>query len=261
MGKRIIIVVLVLGAIAWMSEVALRGLRKDPRFLARPTHMEAGGPDWGGSEVVRPVLVRLRQLGPINLFDRRFDERVRVALLQVPGVARVHDVRRLWPRRYTVSFAMHRPVAIVHHEDERIPVTADGVVLPGEPYKDAVHGLLRIRGVHEHPPIPGKRWSSGSLRDGIATVLQLEPHRERIAPLGIDWVDVSGAYHSRLGVVLYGAHDISVRWGRPRADLGENPVPLKIEFLESAVRKLDRARGRELDVRFDEMYESRTSTP
>ncbi len=252
-SPRLWIGIALFGVLVWLSGVAIDGLRKDPRFLATPTFMRGAGPDWGGSSVVDPVVQRLQRLGPINLFDAEFAAKVTRAMFDVPGVKTVDSVRRIWPRQYAVSFEMHRPIAIVFHNDERIPVTRDGVVLPGEPYTTAANGLLQIRGVHTDPPAPGRTWKCGSLQDGLAAVVQLQPHRVAIAPLGIEWVDVSGAFQSRLGVVLYGAHDITIRWGRPLSEIGENSVELKIELLMGAVRRMDRAKGRELDVRWDHM--------
>ena len=60
--------------LAWTGgRWTVRSLARDPRFLARPEAIAAGGPAWGGEAVVRPVLDRLRMLGPVNLFDPHFE--------------------------------------------------------------------------------------------------------------------------------------------------------------------------------------------
>lgn len=232
----------------------VRSLARDPRFLARPERIMAGGPAWGGEAVVRPVLDRLQALGPINLFDPRFESRIRTALAEVPGVARIGRVRRDWPRRYTVDVRFHRPVAVARCGACRLPVTAAGVVLPPEPYVQATGGLLTIDGLEADPPAPGRPWRSEALADGLATVAQLTPHLDRLAPLGLAVVDVAGARVPRRGVLLRGADGTTVRWGRPRARVGENSVARKVGYLETAARHLEQVRGLQIDVRFGSPY-------
>ncbi|MHC4817777.1 MAG: cell division protein FtsQ/DivIB [Planctomycetota bacterium] len=248
--------------LAWTGgRWTVRNLARDPRFLARPDEMAAGGPAWGGEAVVQPVLDRLRVLGPLNLFDPQFEPRIRSALAEVPGVATVGRVRRAWPRRYTVDVRFHRPVAVVSGGSWRVkrrryglPVTAEGRALPAEPYVHAIAGVLAIDGVDESPPALGRAWQSEALADGLATVAQLTPHLERLAPLGIAAVDVTDACDARRGVVLRGADGTTVRWGRPRARVGENSVAKKIGYLVTAARHLERVRGFEIDVRFGTLY-------
>jgi len=229
---------------------AQEGLAKDPRFLARPIGLDARGPAWGSDEVLKPVRDRLLRLGPLNLFDRHFEEKVRAALAEVPGIACVHDVRRHWPDRYGVSFRLYRPAAVVRWKDRVIPVTGKGVVLPHEPYARACEGLLRITGVPEAPPRPGESWRSDALEDGLATLYQIGPELERVRPLLLDRIDVSGAGNPRRGVVLFGDAEVTVLWGRPRAPVGENPVAKKLSLLEIAASSAEALRGQTVDVRF-----------
>jgi hypothetical protein len=239
----------------------VRSLARDPRFLARPEAIMAGGPAWGGEAVVQPVLDRLRALGPVNLFDPHFEPRIRSALAEVPGVARIGRIRRDWPRRYAVDVRFHRPVAVVRQGSWRVkrrhyglPVTADGVALPLAPYVQATAGVLKIDGVDESPPALGRAWQSEALADGLATVAQLTPHLERLAPLGIAAVDVTDTRDARRGVLLRGADGTTVRWGRPRARVGENSVAKKVGYLVTAARHLERVRGFEIDVRYGSLY-------
>lgn len=239
----------------------VRSLARDPRFLARPSHIAAGGPAWGGEAVVRPVLDRLQELGPINLFDPHFESRIRNALGELPGVAHIARIRRDWPRRYTVDVAFHRPVAVVGEGSWRVkrrayglPVTAAGVALPAGPYVQATAGLLTIDGVDESPPAPGRPWRSEALADGLATVAQLTPHLARLAPLGIYAVDVTDARTARRGVLLRAADDTTIRWGRPRAQVFENAVAKKIGLLATAIRHLEQVRGFEIDVRYGSLH-------
>lgn len=251
LSSRLVWIALSCGLLWVAARRAQEGLARDPRFLARPTGLEARGPAWGGDEILRPVRDRLRRLGPLNLFDPRFEEKVRSALAEVPGIARVHDVRRQWPNRYGISFRLYRPAAVVLWKDRPIPVTGRGVALPYEPYARACEGLLRITGVPEAPPRPGEPWRSEALLDGLATLFQIAPHLDRVRPLLLDRIDVLGARNPRKGVVLRGEARIDVLWGRPRAPVGENPVAKKASLLEIAASSAEALRGQTVDVRFN----------
>jgi hypothetical protein len=230
---------------------AQEGLARDPRFLARPTGIEASASGSWTDEALRPVRDRLERLGPLNLFDPRFEEKVRAALAEVPGIARVHDVRRHWPDRYGVSFRLRQPVAVVMWKDRPFPVTGKGVVLPYEPYARACEGMMRIVGVPEPPPKPGETWRSDALADGLATLFQLGPHYDRFRPLLLARIDVAGSRNPLRGVVLKGESEVNVLWGRPRAPVGENPVPKKASLLEIAAQNAETLRGQTIDVRFN----------
>ena len=239
----------------WLLSVAARraqeSLAQDPRFLARPIGLDARGPAWGSDEVLKPVRDRLLRLGPLNLFDPRFEAKVRAALAEVPGVASVRDVRRHWPDRYGVSLRLYRPVAVVLWRDRPVPVTGKGVALPHEPYARACEGLLTITGVPEPPPKPGEAWRSEALGDGLATLFQVVPSIERLRPLLLDRIDVACARNPRRGVVLRGEAQVDVLWGRPLAPVGENPVAKKVSLLEIAAASAEALRGQTVDVRFN----------
>jgi hypothetical protein len=253
--------VALLGGLLWVgARRAQLSLAKDPRFLANPAGLDAPGPLWGGDVVVKPIRDRLRRLGPINLFDPRFEEKVRGALADVPLVARVTDVRRHWPDRYSVSLRLYRPVAVVVWNDREIPVTGKGVALPLEPYARAVEGLFRIEGVAEAPPREGKLWRSEALRDGLATLGQLGPNLDRVHPLLLDRIDVARARDPLEGVALEGRAGVRVLWGWPRKRFGENPVEKKIRLLEVVASNVRAVEGQTVDVRLDTLY-LRQSSP
>ncbi len=239
-----------------LHRMVLRQLARDPRFLALPQEVLIAPPRWGGEEVVRPVRERLKELGPINLFRADFAESVRRALLSLPGIARVDDVRRHWPDRYSVEFTLHRPAAVASDT----PVTWDRVALPVAPYARAVRGLLEISGVDGKPPEPGKTWDNDRLRDGLAALAQVAPYLAELNRLGIETIDVSGADDPLKGVLLRGRDNIVVRWGRPRARVGENPVEQKIGYLREAARYVEQVRGMEIDVRYNTIYVRKPTT-
>ncbi len=219
-----------------------------------PTRMKIRGPAWGDAAIVTPVSERLEALGPINLFDDRFDERIKEALDEVPGVRRVVRIRRLWPRRYAVDVILHRPQAVVFRQGMRIPVTADLTRLPFAPYERASKNLFVVTGVGSRPPEAGKIWRDPSLSAGLLALAQIAPYFDELAPLGLSRIDVSGAADSRRGVVFYGIDGIRVRWGRPNASVRENPVETKIAFLRLVASDIERVRGKEIDVRFGTLY-------
>ncbi|HEX5138131.1 MAG TPA: hypothetical protein VFY93_14240 [Planctomycetota bacterium] len=254
LSSRLLWILLVLGLLWVGARRAQDSLARDPRFLAIPAGLDARGPAWGGDEVLAPVREALRRLGPLNLFDRGFEAKVRAALAAVPGVACVKDVRRHWPNRYGISFRLYRPVAVVAWRGKEIPVTAKGVALPYEPYARASDGLFRIVGVAESPPAAGREWRSEALRDGLATLRQLAPNLDRIHPLLLGTIDVSHARDPRKGVALGGDAQVTVLWGRPRAVIGENTVEKKLGLLEIAASNVRAVAGRIVDVRFDTLF-------
>ena len=253
-ASRLVWILAVILIVYFGAQALRRGLARDRRFFALPTQMQIHGPAWGDEAIVTPVSERLEALGPINLFDDRFEERIKEALDEVPGVRRVVRIRRLWPRRYAVDVVLHRPHAVVRRQGARIPVTADLTRLPFAPYKRAAENLFVVTGVGSRPPDAGRIWRDPSLSAGLAALAQIEPYFEELAPLGLSRIDVSGASDSRRGVVLYGIDGIRVRWGRPHASVRENPVATKIAFLRLVASDIERVRGKEIDVRFGTLY-------
>jgi hypothetical protein len=237
-----------------------RFMMRDPRFYAIPAGFAGDAPAWGGRALVEPSLEALRRLGPLSLFDPRFEERIGAALRRRPEVESVDAVLRHWPDRYSVAITFRRPVAVVESAAGPIPVDAEGVALPAEPCAEAIRGLLRIAGVRSDPPPFGRVWRDESLRDGLLAARQIAPHLDELLPLGIATIDVSEARARLVGVRLLGADGLRVRWGRPGATVGENPVGKKIELLRAVLPSVDMARGRELDVRFGSLYVVREST-
>mgnify|MGYP006908241324 CR=1 FL=1 len=251
---------LLAAGVLWCASDRVRNvLVRDPRFMADPARLRLGGPS---PEVVEPVERRLRALGRLSLFDPRFEEKLRGALEEVPVVASVESVRRKWPNRYSVALRYHRPAAVVVEGEHAVPVTAAGLALPLEPYRASLAGLPRIEGVDRAPPRPGRPWHSESLKDALATVAQLSAHRDELAALGLAVIDVRGAGDPLQGVVLRGRDGIVVRWGRPRATVGENPVSRKVAYLRIAARHIEQVRGQEIDVRYGRaLYLRESSAP
>lgn len=237
-----------------------RFMMRDPRFHAIPGSVRAEAPEWGGPELVEPSARALERLGPLSLFDPRFEARIEACLRKRPEVASVDAIRRHWPDRYSVSVSYRRPYAVVDSGAGEIPVTADGIALEPGPFARAAAGLLRIRGVASRPPPFGAVWKDEALREGLRTIEQIGAHWDELAPLGIGAVDVSAARDRLLGVRLLGEEGTRIRWGRPSASVGENSVEKKIELLRVALRSLEQARGRELDVRYGALYVVREST-
>ena len=252
---------LIVGAAGLFSlgNMARRGLMQDPRFMARPDFGGAHVPRWAGRELIDPLLASLGEMGPVSLLDMKFDDRIRGALADCAPVRRVVDVRRQWPRRYSVEVVFHRPVAVIERDGERHPVTHDFVVLPLEPYSHLSKRLYVIRGVPEKPPADGEVWTSEALKDGIATLAQLAPHLRQLRPLGIEAIDVSRARDPRGSVMLRTRSGIPVWWGRPRAKVGENSVAQKVRILATALERLDRLEGYEIDVRFNRTFVRRSN--
>jgi len=193
------------------------------------------------------------------LLDPEFETRVRAALADCPVLAAVTAVEREWPRSYSVEVVFRRPVAVIEAGGERVPVTADLLRLPGEPYDCS--RLYEITGVPGPAPDPGRGFACAEAADGVATLRQLTPHLPLLRRLGIRAIDVSESTDPRGGVVLRTDAGIPVRWGRPRARIGENPVAVKIDYLLAAQDNLDALEGYVIDVRYDQPYVRESPSP
>jgi hypothetical protein len=248
--------ILLVGSIASMAH---RGLVRDPRFMARPIFAGAELPAWADRGVLDPVVARVEALGPISLLQTDFEERVRGALADCAVLDSVIDVDRHWPRSYSVKLVFRRPCAVIEQGDLRIPVTADCIRLPSEPYD--TRRLYPITGVPGPLAEPGELIDSDALHDGLATLRQLAPHLRGLRKLRIESIDVSGVEKARGSVILRTAHGISVRWGRPLSQIGENPVARKIEYLRAAQDNIGALEGYVIDVRFDEPYVRESPSP
>ena len=231
-----------------------RALMQDRRFLAVPVEINLTPVDAVEGEVVRRLVARLKVLGPVHLCDPELDERVATALLLDPVVDDVLSVGRRWPRGYTADVLLRRPYAAVRVGERSVPVCLDGMVLPEAPYRERMATLFVIEGLRSHPPPPGEYWDDVRLDAGLLTLFQLAPHLAELGGLGFRGLDVSGAEEARTGVVLRGAREVSVLWGRPAATVAENSVERKVRYLRAFARYADLLAGQVLDVRFGEPY-------
>ncbi|MGQ0612513.1 MAG: cell division protein FtsQ/DivIB [Planctomycetaceae bacterium] len=238
-----------------------RELARDRRFLALPVRLEARAPAWADRAVVEPVLARLKAIGAINLFHPGFERIVRAAIAKEPAVARVGQVRRHWPRSYSVSFSLRRPYAVVAHAAGRIPVTREGVALPFASYGEVARDLWAIQGIDSPAPRPGQAWKDPRVDAAILAIVEIAPLLGELAPLGLEGVDAGQACDPLEGVVLVGANGLRVRWGRPGAIVGENSPERKAAFLRVVAGDPERARGYEVDVRYEEMGLRKSTAP
>ncbi len=243
------------------ARLVARELARDRRFLARPVRLEARAPAWADRAVVDPVLARLKAIGAINLFHPGFERIVRDTVAREPAVASVGQVRRHWPRGYSVSFSLRRPYAVVLHAGRRIPVTREGIALPIASYQEISRDLWTILGIDSPAPHPGQAWKDARVEAAILAIVQIAPFLGQLTPLGLEGVDAGQAADPLQGVVLLGADGLRVRWGRPGATVGENSADRKAAFLRLVAGDPQRARGFEVDVRFDEMGLRKSSAP
>lgn len=240
---------------------AQRGLSRDPRFIVHPDSFGARLPDWADPELDDDINQRLRSLGALSLLDVQFESKIRGALEGCSVIDRIRSVRREWPRSFSLEIIYHRPAVVIERAGERIPMTWEGVRLPAESYPGAVRTLYPIRGLVGDLPAPGDRLVNTAFSDGVATLRQLAPYLSELQDLGILAVDVSEVGLDGRGVMLRTKAKIDIRWGRPRAIVGENSVETKISFLLAAQERRDDLKGLRIDVRFDEPYVRELPSP
>jgi len=268
-GRVLAWVVLLLGAGAFFIGAELVGERlyAEGHFEVEKSRVKIRGsapdtyvPD-GWSEF---VAAHLSTLEPVFVDDpdgvvRVVDKLESLSLFRSVGA---HSL--IWPDGIKVEVRLRRIVACVKTSGVFLPVSEDGVILPGRfvsPMSDGVG------------PVPLIAWDE-SLRnlrmgdylsherhfDALSVALSMQVHlppevRESLGSILIDAEEVELASVTNPGVVLYLSERRAVLWGRPplMGHSGELPEEIKWDHLVEHLR-VAALGGREwevLDIRWD----------
>jgi len=187
----------------------------------------------------------------LSITDDDLVEQVRKAFSVHPWVAKVVSVRKYHPARIKVELVYRRPVCMVRADEERIPIDAEGVVLPGDELtpveKERYPKLIGID--KGPPPLVGSPWADPRVAGGAEIAAALSGGWDR---LGLDRIVVSGspgpgpARDSRFYLVTVRGTEIP--WGRaPSSEAPGEPTPAeKVARLEAYLKDhgtLDRPSG------------------
>lgn len=208
------------------------------------------------------LAARLTQLGPVSTLDPGGLETLVAELGSLPFVAAVGEARVLWPDGLQIELELREPVACLRSGGLFLPISADGVVLPGAFSRppDSPRGYLPVIGQGElEGALPGDQLGSPRHLDALSVAGSLLEHlppeiNRRLGPVVVDAQHAERAGVAEAGTRLLLQDRRLVIFGRPpsaRAP-GELPAALKWSHLARGVASL--AAGSDwdlLDVRWD----------
>ncbi len=227
--------------------------------------------DWGTSglppEWSKIVAFRLSRLGDVSTLDAELVQTVQEELRNLPFVREVGEARVAWPDGLDVQVRMREPVACVCLGEDYLPVSSDGVVLPGHRFTppDFGRGLLPVIGPLDRAFLDvraGDVLQESRHLDALSVALSMRVHLSQrqlnlIGPVVIDANEAARAAVDEPGIRLRLEEGRTVFFGRaPRAGApGELPEELKWSNLMQAMATLEG--GAEwsdwdlLDIRWD----------
>ncbi len=186
-----------------------------------------------------------------SITDDDLVEQVRKAFSVHPWVAKVVSVRKQHPSRIRVELVYRRPVCVVRSGDERIPIDAEGVVLPGDELTPVEKERYpKLVGIDQGPPpLVGSPWADPRVAGGAEIAAALGEAWDR---LGLERIVVVGGPGSPPGrdfrFYLVTVRGTEIPWGRaPSSEAhGERTPAEKVARLEAYFKEhhtLDRPSG------------------
>lgn len=242
------------------SRLAVRATDEEGVTELDPRRVSLAAPAWAPASWEGWMAARIAEAPPISTLDRASLTALVERLAAMPQVAEVVDWRVVWPDGLSLEIELRRPVACVRSGEDFLPVSADGVLLPGpssEP-PDLGAGPLPVLG-----PLDGSfdAWMPGDVLeeprhlDALSVALSLERHldarqRARLGPLVVDATHAAATSVDEPGVRLLLADRRLALFGRaPRADApGELPAGVKWGHLIAAIARLDDEPGFDWDL-------------
>lgn len=249
-----LVVFLAAAGLAWViltleaSTAAAGYSRVDPRRIAfdLPAGSEGLPPGWN-----KIVAAKLARLGELSTLDEDLLDEVRAELQALPFVREVGEARVLWPDGISVAVRLREPVACICLGEDYLPVSSDGVVLPGywSGPPDFGRGLLPVLGPLDgtfRQARPGDVLTEARHLDALSVAVSMREHLSlnTLAALGPVLIDAHKAQEAAVdepGTVLLLEDYRSVYFGRPPSydAPGELPADEKWRHLARAVDLLD----------------------
>ncbi len=225
------------GAAALIWEAVGPDVQSSDAYWLTPESVEITPlPEWIRSNIRRDVFRDASMDGALSIMDDDLVDRLRSGFALNPWVAKVISVRKHHPARVKVDLVYRRPVCVVAIGEERLPVDAQGVLLPGgdlSPVEAARYP--RLVGIETRPlTSAGDRWADPRVAGGAEIAAALQPVWEKlglesIVPLPVE--EVGRAREHRYELVTRGG--TRVFWGRsPSSSPGEVPAAEKIDKLQ-----------------------------
>lgn len=239
-----------------------------PEYRVGPEQVEITPlPPWIHSKIVEEVFRDPTLDPPLGIMDEGLAERIAKAFSRHPWVSKA-SVRIKHPARVCVELVYRQPACIVEVSGERLPVSAEGILLPrGDFTTSEAARYPLLTGVDRFPTVSaGSRWGNDAKVIGgaeIADVLGPVWERmglQRIEPLASDPAGVGGIDAGRPSqepfFVLFTRGGTRILWGYAPGSkvINELPAEEKVGRLQRYLSVNDTLDGRpgqkkELDVR------------
>jgi hypothetical protein len=212
----------------WRNVAGLEDFKVDPSTLE-----VRGLPEWMSPMLADEIKKCADLKGVFSMFEPRVAERIAQAFGKSPWVARVTQVKKEFPNRISMRFAIRRPLAVAKSNGQTYMLDADGVVLSPDLYqwpKDFPAGPPIIPDPSVEMPAPGGRCADPGVQAGIDLLFFLLRNRvDRMLELAaIDVTNIGGRLSGKEPeMVLWAsagtptAHEgqVRIKWGRPPSQI------------------------------------------
>ena len=278
--QRALYILIVLPALIAIGVFALKDVEASERYHVDLSRSVPDPPDWSGAAAVKAhVQDLLSSVQGVSIFEPNLGFEIRQIVEGSPWVARVREVRRVFPGEIQIDLDYRRPYAAVRSRSGYRLVDENGEILPLElPEPPVEPPYLSFRNVTAAEEArPGfSRWYAAAVKEGTAVITDLEkqPPTGVFSEILLDEIDLSnfdGIQSSRRPeVVLLArpaagpalapgeAQPLRILWGRSTRNARaavERPIAKKLANLKSFLENATNLNLPQLiDVRFDSAY-------
>jgi len=241
--------------VVWVCDGMSRGVEAagfeivDPRSSHLATAAGFCDPRW--DDAMRRSLATLPST---SIHDPAAIERIRASVAALPFVAGVGEATVIWPDSLDVPLRLRTPAACVRQGVEFLPVSTDGVLLPGRwptpPWiaTENSEGYLPVLGPNDgafERARPGDRLREPHHLDALSLAISMRAGltKDDFQVIGPPLIDATAARLDPVlspGVVVQLEGRRTLRFGRvPTTDaIGERPVELKWNDVRRAIECL-----------------------
>ncbi len=247
-------------ALVWVFDGMSEGVvaagfeRVDPRSSRLEAHGDFCDPRW--DDVMRRSLA---SLPTTSIHDAAAIQRIRASVAALPFVAAVGEATVIWPDSIDVPLRLRTPSACVMQGNEFLPVSADGVFLPGRwptpPWvatSPTAEGFLPVIGPNDgafERVRPGDRLKEMRHLDALAVAISMRAALTKadFEVMGPPLIDATAARLDPVaskGVLLQLEARRTIQFGRPPnvEAIGERPQDAKWADVRHALEFLRKLR-------------------
>lgn len=154
-----------------------------PEYIVGPQQIEiTQPPPWITHTDIRAEIYNdLNRQGALSLMDDDLTERVAAALLRQPWVAKVRQVKKLYPAKVKADLTYRQPVCMIEIPGGKMPVDVEGTLLPKDDFSPIEAARYpKLAGVDRSPMgNVGSRWGDVRVAGGAEIANILLPYWEK----------------------------------------------------------------------------------